>query len=244
MRQFLYPILAVSLLAPSSLLAEPSIIAADIQTGIILSSNNIDIKQDPYLTGKLSLLFIGLNDVVTGEIDPDKPITYPDGTRQPFALVLKDAASDSPTSPISITLVAAQVAQSPAILNERMTSLFRKVGMRATRVQTIRTRQGEPSWSGFTTNRDMARLTTALLLTHGDHARKLLPQAEEDFQVQGGNWIYRDGMCLTITGAPHTGRELVSVIQGASSEENCAGATRVAIRHNDKRIGAVAKKNR
>jgi D-alanyl-D-alanine carboxypeptidase len=242
MRQFLSPFVFASLLAPAAALAEPSIIATDVSTGIILSSNNIDVKQDPYLTGKLALLFIGLNDVVTGEIDPDRMVEYPDGSARPFALVLKDAASDSLSSPISITLVAGHVAQSPAILNERMTALFRKIGMRATKVETIRTRQGEPSWSGFTTNRDIARLTTALLLTHKDHARKLLPQASDRFQEQKGNWIYRDGMCLNVTSAASTGRELVSVIQGASSEVNCASATEVAIRHNDNRIDAVSKK--
>tara|TARA_Y100000815_G_scaffold275358_2_gene313060 strand:+ start:2301 stop:3035 length:735 start_codon:yes stop_codon:yes gene_type:complete len=241
MRHIFYPFAALAFLSPVTLAAEPSIIAADVQTGIILSSNNIDVKQDPYLAGKLSLLFIALNDVVTGEIDPDAPVAYPDESEAPFALVLKDAASDSLTSPISITLVASHVAQSPAILNERMTALYRKIGMRATRVETIRTRQGEPSWSGFTTNRDIARLTTALLLTHQEHARKLLPQATDVFQGQKGNWIYRDGMCLTVTSTSSKGREMVSVIQGASSEENCAGATQVAIQHNDHRIGSVAK---
>jgi hypothetical protein len=240
MRRLTLPVLASTLLCPAALSSEPAIITTDVQTGIILSSNNIDLKQDPYLTGKLALIFIALNDIVTGEIDPDEEISYPDGTSLPFALVLRDAASDSLSSPVSITLTAAKIAQSPAILNERMGALFKKIGMRATRVETIRSRQGEPSWSGFTTTRDMARMTSALLLTHDDYARKLLPQLKSRFREQEGNWIYRDGMCMTVTHAAKSGREMVAVVQGASSEDNCASATEVAIRHNDGRIGAAS----
>jgi len=237
MRRVLNVLLAASLVAPTVATAAPSIISTDTQTGIILSSNNIDVKQDPYVTGKLALIFIALNDIMTEDLDPDEMISLPNGDDLELAFLLKDAASDSLSSPISLTLIAGKVAQSPNILNERMMSLFREVGMRATSLQTIRTRKGEPSWSGFTTIRDIARLTSALMLTHGDYARAILPKSEEKL------WIYRDGLCLAVTSAEHTGRELSTVIQGASSEQNCMSAVDVAVKHNDSRIEAASKRD-
>lgn len=242
MRWILTPLILSAVLAPAVSQAKPSIIASDIDTGIILSSNNIDAKQDPYVTGKLALIFIALNDIMTGDLDPIEDVTYPDGVSLPLAVALKDAASDSLSSPVSITLIAAKIAQSPAILDERTNALFRKVGMRGTRIETIRTRIGEPSWSGFTTSRDIARLVSSLVLTHEQSARALLPLDAVGFPDQGdANWIYRDGMCLSLALAPMTKRRIVSVIQGASSEDNCRGAADVAIRHNDSRITQVTR---
>jgi D-alanyl-D-alanine carboxypeptidase len=211
----------------------PSIITTDVKTGIILSSNNIDVKQDPYLVGKLSLTFIALNDIMTGNLDPDLSLTMPDGQSQNFALLLRDATSSSLTSSLSMSFVAAQIAGSPNILRERMTALFRKIGMRATSIKTERTMQGAPIWSGYTTNRDIARLTTSLILTHGTYAKSLLPKSptQGDF-----NWIYQNGMCLSLVKTEQSKRELITVIQGASSEDNCLSASNVALRHNDSRI--------
>ena len=235
MRRLFFPILVGSFFATAAF-SDPAIITSDIQTGIILSSNNIDIKQDPYITGKLALLFIAMNDIMTKDIDLNQELKYPDGDLLSLAEVLQDAASSSLTSPVSITLLAGQVAQSPAILNERMSSLFKTVGMRATRIETVRSKQGEPSWSGFTTARDVARLTSALILTHGKYIEGVLPTRDAPFS---GTWLYRDGVCMSTSLAPMTHRKLVTVIQGASSEENCANATLVANSNNDGRIGAV-----
>jgi D-alanyl-D-alanine carboxypeptidase len=211
----------------------PAIITTDVQTGIILSSNNIDVKQDPYLVGKLSLTFIALNDIMTGDLDPELSLAMPDGQSQNLALLLQDATSSSPTSSLSMSLVAAQIAESPNILRERMTALFRKIGMRATFIETARTTQGLTSWSGYTTNRDIARLTTALILTHDTYAKSLLPKSptKDDFV-----WIYQNGMCLSLVKTEQSKRELITVIQGASSEDNCLSASDVALRHNDSRI--------
>lgn len=220
--------------------SDPAIITTDIATGVILSSNNIDIKQDPYIIGKIALLFIALNDVMTGDVDPEMSVDLPGYGEKSFADILSMTMGEFQQSAVATTFAAATIAQSPNILNERMGALFREVGMRGTSIKTTRTRSGEPVWSGFTTSRDIARITTALVLTHGKYAKSLLPrdpQSERD-----DSWFYRDGMCLMISQAPDTGRSFVSVIHGASTEENCHKAAFVSVQHNDDRINSVAPK--
>lgn len=223
--------------------AKPAIITVDVGTGIILSSNNIDIKQDPYLVGQLALIFIALNDVMTGDLNPEGKVLMPDGKSKDIAFLLRDASGTGPDSPAAMAILASQVAQSPNILNERMMALFRKVGMRATDIHTTRTSQGGPSWGGYTTNRDIARLMSALVLTHGKYATGILPAAEIHHGAIRPDtiWLYRDGMCVSLSRAEESKRTLVSVVQGASSEENCISASDVALRHNDKRIEGASR---
>ena len=234
----------ISLATPS--FAAPAIIASDVDTGIILSSNNIDKKQTPQLAAKLTIIFVALNDIVTGSLDPDAIILKNDSSKVPLYNVLHDAASTSQTSMQSLALLSTQIAPSPGLMGERFLSLFKQVGMRATLIDSQEAASRITEWGGYTTTRDLARLTSAMMLTHGAYMKSVFPIVEADLidSKDDGVWMYFDGACISVSEGFSTKRRIVTVIQGASSEKNCLGASRVAVNHNDRRIEAVSGSNR
>ncbi len=216
---------------------EPSVAVADVETGLVLSANDIDVKRPPELSGVIALTFLVINDMLTGLLDPDEilrgdPI---DGTRAYADLAAMATRSDTAEVSARASL-AHRIARNPRLLDERISGLMRRIGMRATVMNSLHDTQGAPAWEGHTTARDVLRMTSALVKTHPDITRSLFQRSGFRSRLREDLWLPRKDGCVLVAMTPRSRRNLAAVIYGAATQGDCLAAAEAAIVLNDQRI--------
>jgi D-alanyl-D-alanine carboxypeptidase len=212
-----------------------SAMVADIETGSILTAEQIDAPRDPVLISRLATITMGIQDIAdeTLQTSEDLDVRTGDAVNVMTALQATALGEDGYRAPM--TALAARIGYNAKLFEDRIRAIGTRVGLRATTVKVVRGADGGPAFEGRTTLRDTVRLATSLLRAHGS-------LVDEVFAPATGNlsttriWMAEDGTCLLVARGPMTGRDMVAGLAGAPSASECFEAAAVLLAEQDQRI--------
>lgn len=235
-RFFLSLCAAASLAVPANAMETRfSAMVSDVETGLILTSDRIDSPRDPALMGRLATIALALQDLADGNVEPAEVITMGRSFAHPMTDTLQRAAASGPEHRVALTALVNRIGQNARIYKLRLDGVAEMAGLQATAMRVVRGEDGGPAFEGYTTPRDISRLTASVLRAFPDGTKQSFARATANMGA-ASIWLYQDGTCLLAASGPVSGRHLVAVLTGAPDEIECLQTAADLIWRDDARI--------
>lgn len=243
MHRFFTLFIASFLLAASATAQESrfSTMVADVQTGLILTADNIDEPRRATLMGRLMTIAMTMQEVSGGTTSGATSLQVTRNKRVSIDQALSETASGLPGYRASMTALANHIGGTVSGYTKALSAAERMTGLEGTAVRIVRGEDGGPAFEGYATPRDMARMATSMLRAHEQDIARVFDRATGGAK-SAVMWIYQDGMCILAARGPQSHRLLVSALTGAPNEDSCLQTAVRSISDDDKRIAAAQRR--
>lgn len=215
--------------------ADFSAMVADIETGTILTADQIDTPRDPAMISRLVTITMGIQDIADETLDPNEDLNVQTGEIVNAITALQATALGETGYRAPMTALAARIGYNAKLFEDRMAALRSRAGLLATSVAVVRGDDGGPAFAGQTTTRDTVRLATSLLRAHPE-------LVDNVFNLSTGNlettkiWMSEGDGCLLVAEGPRTRRVLAAALAGSSNPKECFEAAATLLAEQDMRI--------
>ncbi len=212
-----------------------SAMVADVGTGFILTADRIDSPRDPALLGRLATLSMAIQDMADGAVRGDEEIRIGRSETATMSEALEMTALGTDGYRSYLTGVVNRIGQNARVFGLRLDAVEEMADLQATAMRVVRSSDGGPDFDGYSTPRDMVRMTTSLMRAFPDSVDTIFSPATGNI---GSThiWIYEDGMCLLSADGPDSGRPLVALLTGAPDADTCLTTAAKMISRDDGRI--------
>lgn len=212
-----------------------SAMVSDLDTGAILTADQIDAPRAPDLMSRLITITMGIQDIVDETLDPDEMLEIRPGQSASAMTALQATALGEAGYRAPMTALAARIGHNARLFNERMKSIRGRIGMRASEVAVVRGTDGGPAFDGRTTLRDTVRLATSLLRAHPDLTAQVFGPATGGIETTL-IWMVEEEACLLSAKGQRSGRTLIAALSGAPDDASCFELAAQLLAEQDLRI--------
>ena len=210
-----------------------STIVADVRTAAILSASNIDTPIQPQLMGRMSLITLGI----------DHLSRNPDAMNQTLADISETSVinalsilADNPEDHLDIhAFLAKYLVDNSKLFKQKFLNLKSKISLQATKLSISVSENGTPVYKGYTTLRDLARITISLVRAHNDFVKDIFDNATGG-EPQVAIWIAEESECILVGQAPNSDRILLSAVSHLADTQTCYETAASNLMNQDLRI--------
>lgn len=212
-----------------------SAMVSDVETGAILTADQIDAPRSPALMSRLSTITMVIQDLADGTLKRDEKLQVRIGEKTDVITALQSTALGEGSYRAPMTALSARVGLNAQLFDERLAAIRTRVGMQASRVSVVRGADGGPAFEGQTTLRDTLRLATSLVRAHGAEVDEVFGPATGGLMATR-LWMSEDSSCLLVARGPETGRDLAAALTGAPSAAECFDLAADMLSEGDQRL--------
>lgn len=213
-----------------------SAIVADTETGHILTAEHIDSPRSAALMGRLLTVAMALEELSRGVVSLETPLPSSSRTTIPLGDALELVSTDPDGARVALASIANHVGGSVSGYASGLARVEDRVGLQGTALHVSRGDDGGPDFAGYTTPRDIARLTTSMLRAYGPDIERIFGDAPERM------WLAGDGECLLVEAGPVSRHLFVAALTGAPAASSCRELATRLIRDEDERLAEKTEK--